>query len=220
MSISRPRSPSGASNSRPFYITSFTRRAHQILKMGYDRLDCSSFRDSEEEDITGELVKTMRLAIEDRAAPRWTHAFWISEEVPIDMGERKGKRRRRIDIEIVANRPGVRPKFQFEAKRLADSTSRSKYLGQEGLGRFLAGLYAPESEVVGMLGYVQDGTTAVHSEMLGAALNDNPQLYGLSAGGEWVQESIIPDLKTFRTCHDRPSSHAELVVLHSLLQFF
>jgi len=187
--------------------------------MGYDRLDRSSFRASEEEDITGELVRAMKRAVEDRLAPRWTHTFWVSDEVPVNEVDRKGKRRRRIDIEIIANRPGIRPKFRFEAKRLSDSTSRSNYLGDEGLGRFLAGRYAPESDVVGMLGYVQEGSAAAHSESLRAALQKSPQLYGLRTDGAWVEISVVSDLTTFRTGHDRCPPHAELVVLHTLLQF-
>jgi hypothetical protein len=219
MNISLPHLANGGSNNRPFYLTSFTCRAHQILKMGYDRLVGSSFCDSEEEDITGELVKTMREAVEDRSAPRWTRSFWISEEIPVNGLKNRGKRRRKIDIEIVASGAGVRPKFRFEAKRLKDSKSRLKYLGKDGLGRFLAGSYAPESVVVGMVGYVQALTTAHHSKSLASTLHKNPVRYRLRPDGHWTEVRIVADLSTFRTAHDRTIPLPSVMVVHTFLRF-
>ena len=104
----------------------------------------------------------MQDALEDLEAPVWTKNFWAVEETRVNDGEREGKYRRRIDIEIIEHRRGPRPRFRFEAKRLRDSDSRREYLGHDGLGCFLDGRYAASDPDAGMLGYVQEGKAADH----------------------------------------------------------
>ncbi|HEY1352160.1 MAG TPA: hypothetical protein VGF67_21290 [Ktedonobacteraceae bacterium] len=45
--------------------------------------------------------------------------------------------------------------YHFEARRLRAQGSVNNYLGADGLGCFLSGKYASESDEAGMLGYVQ-----------------------------------------------------------------
>ena len=63
------------SENSPVYRTSLVSRSHQILKMGYDRMNPRQFSRHEEEDITGELTRSMQEALEDRTAPRWAKNF-------------------------------------------------------------------------------------------------------------------------------------------------
>ena len=124
MAISPPEVTTTASDNTPVYRASFATRSHQILEMGYDRLHAPSYSKSEEDDITGELIRAMHEALEDHTAPPWAKYFWAVEEVRVHETARHGKRRRRIDIEIIQVQAGPRPRFRYEAKRLHDSSSR------------------------------------------------------------------------------------------------
>lgn len=131
--------------------------------MGYDRMESSKFASSEEEDITGQLTNSMQEALQSDSAPRWCSNFWANDEVRVNDSSRLGKSRLRLDIEIVQHQRGRRPKLRFEAKRLIGNDGAREYLGPKGLGCFLDGGYAKEDSIVGMLGYIQNGTTDSHA---------------------------------------------------------
>src|SRR3989339_432301 len=100
------------------YQKAFRKKVFTLLKMGYDRLDTIYFKNAEEEDITGELVRTIKEILEDRSSPEWMISFAIHEETRINTPGRKGKRRKRVDIEFEGVCHGRRPRYPFEAKRL------------------------------------------------------------------------------------------------------
>ena len=58
MSIAREISFDTKSGNKPIYRTSFVRHSHELLKMGYDLLASPKYAASEEEVITGELVRS------------------------------------------------------------------------------------------------------------------------------------------------------------------
>ena len=118
----------GYSNNRPHYWRAFRRECHELLAIGYERLDRRSFRSEEEPTITGQLVRSMQEAQEAEEAPDWASRLAVRDDPPQNVEGRLGKRRRRIDIEIERYRRGKRPSFRFEAKRLHDSSSLSAYL--------------------------------------------------------------------------------------------
>ncbi|MCE9526864.1 MAG: hypothetical protein K8R36_12505 [Planctomycetales bacterium] len=175
MPIARKQTVDTGSGNKPIYRTSFVRHSHEILKMGYDLLDSPTYSGHEEEDITGELVRSMRVALQSRKAPKWAKNFWAFEETRVNDPTRLGKRRLRIDIEILKSQEGPRPLFRFEAKRLRDTASRREYLGKEGLGCFLDGRYAKEDDTAGMLGYVQADTISSHAKKLDSAMAKKPK---------------------------------------------
>jgi hypothetical protein len=209
------------SENKPDYWASFLHRSHSILRMGYARLHApSSFAERSEEDITGELVAAMRAAVEDPAAPAWGCFFWVHEEVRVSQKGRTGKRRKRIDIEIMQNgRSGPRPRFCFEAKRLHSAASRGVYLGPKGLGRFLKGSYAKNDDTAGMLGYVQEGTVASQANALGQAIQTAPGRYGVTPNGDWASHSVVDELTTFRSKHRRATPLPSITLFHTLLLF-
>jgi len=219
MPIARQRRVDTKSDNKPIYQTSFVHRAHEVLKMGYDRLDSATYVRHEEEDITGELVRSMQDALQDRNAPKWAKNFWAMEETRVNEPTRSGKRRRRIDIEILKSQEGPRPRFRFEAKRLHDTTSRRDYLGEAGLGCFLDGRYAKEDAVAGMLGYVQADFIDSHTEALEKAIRKDPKVYAVGTGGEWKSCEIVKQLASFQTRHDRVGSLPAITLFHTLLSF-
>ena len=111
------------------------------------------------------------------------------------------------------------PRFRFEAKRLHDTSSRTEYLGSDGLGCYLDGRYANDDEIAGMLGYVQQGTVKTHAMSLATALNDDPGTYSVVERGEWIDFPLVKTLSTFRSIHMRSRPSRRIVVLHTLLPF-
>jgi hypothetical protein len=219
MPLARETTVDTTSGNKPIYRTSFVRRSHEVLKMGYDRLDPPTHAGHKEEDITGELVRSMQDALQDRSAPRWARNFWTVEETRVHDPSRLGKRRRRIDIEILKSQQGPRPRFRFEAKRLHDTASRMDYLGDEGLGCFLDGRYAKEDDIAGMLGYVQADVIDSHAQELERAMARDLDAYAVEADGQWKSRQIVNDLASFETRHRRKGSLPAITVLHTLLSF-
>lgn len=187
--------------------------------MGYDRLNSPTYFRHQEEDITGELVRSMQEALEDRAAPSWAKNFSAAEETRVNDPTRLGKRRRRIDIEIVKSQVGRRPRFRFESKRLNDAASRRDYLGEDGLGCFLDGRYAKEDGVAGMLGYVQADSIESHAQALEEAIVADLNNYGVREDGQWRPCRIVGDLTSFQTVHNRRGGLPAISLLHTLLRF-
>jgi hypothetical protein len=219
MSIAREISCDTTSGNKPIYRTSFVRHSHELLKMGYDLLDPPKYATSEEENITGELVRSMQNALQDRRAPKWAKNFWAVEETRVHDPTRLGKHRCRIDIEILKSQQGPRPRFRFEAKRLHDTASRRNYLGDDGLGCFLDGRYAKEDEIAGMLGYVQAESISFHAEKLEKAMAGKLEAYGVELDGQWKSREIVKSLNSFETRHRRKGAIPAITILHTLLSF-
>jgi hypothetical protein len=219
MGLARKESTHAQSANKPYYYASFVMRSHAVVGMGYAGMDAPSFAFHQEEDITGELTRSMQLALCAPSSPRWAKNFWASEEVRVHAHDRLGKRRLRIDIEIVQHGTAPRPRFRFEAKRLHDARSRSEYLGTNGLGRFLDARYAGEDDTAGMLGYVQDGSVQTQADALNVAMKAAREGCRVKEGGDWSELSLAPDLSTFRSVHHRPSPFPPITMLHTLLLF-
>ena len=73
------------------YQKAFRKKVFRLLKMGYDRLDAISFKDAEEEDITGEIVRKVNETLEDRGSPRWVSSFSVHEDPSVNMRGPKGQ---------------------------------------------------------------------------------------------------------------------------------
>ena len=180
------------------------------------RLNPAEFAAAREETITGCLTAAMKSVLRSRTAPDWTADLTVHEEVYIEDGIRRGKRRLRIDIEFEQVRRGPRPIFQFEAKRLRSTASIRAYLGSGGLGCFLDGRYAKDEDIAGMLGYIQSGTVEKRAAQLASKLDTHP---GTLATGRWQPRPCVPLLPTYQTRHRRTARLGPITILHSLLVF-
>jgi len=147
--------PEGASANATDYQFVFLRRAHRLLALGYEALIPHEYSHAVEEDITGRLVEEVERILDDPETPPWTQWFAVHEDPRVHDAERRGKRRRRIDIRIDSAEKLPRSRLSFEAKRLGPDHGVSVYLGEEGLQCFIHGRYARHESSVGMLGYVQ-----------------------------------------------------------------
>ena len=143
------------------YLAALREDAHLLLAWGYSdtRRELSLARD--EYDITDLLANAMDRRIDDPRTPERFTLYSVHNERPISPTGELGKDRLKLDIQI--ERCGVRPKphYTFEAKRLRDdekagvSDSLSQYLGDKGVGRFVASRYEGESPEAAMLGCIQ-----------------------------------------------------------------
>jgi hypothetical protein len=208
-------------HANPIYWEKFRERVFSLLKMGYDRLSVKAHKDSEETEITGELVKVLRDITEEPSSSKWTWHFSIHDDLPVNVPDRRGKRRPRLDIQFERTGRGPHPHYAFEAKRLAAGHNGvSDYLGKEGLGRFLRGLYAQEDSEAGMLGYVQSDSEEYWLSQIRQRLINNVNEMHVCTGGELVNAPIIPALiHCYRSKHTRISSAEPIIIYHLLLLF-
>ncbi len=143
------------------YLVVLREDAHQLLAWGYvdARRQLPLARD--EYDMTGLIADAIERRIDDPRTPERYTVYSVHNERPISPGDELGKDRPRLDMQI--EHCAARPKryFTFEAKRLRDDVLSSvadtllHYLGDKGVGRFVASRYAVESIEAAMLGCMQ-----------------------------------------------------------------
>lgn len=203
------------------YYRIFRKRVFKLVKMGYDRLDAVSFKDSQEPDITGELVKQIREVVQERSAPAWACSFDVRDDSPVNVSGRLGKRRPRVDIELVLTGRGPHPCYPFEAKRLSGKTfGPQKYLGKGGLQDFLCGKYAAKQSEAGMLGYVQSDTQEEWANRINRHFKRYISSMRICPAGNWRFAQEIEDFShCYRSKHNRPSVGKPITVYHLLLAF-
>jgi hypothetical protein len=150
-----PRNVLGSFRSKVIYRQAFIRNCFILLIRGYAGLKPHALRAAEETHITGEIIRSIREVLEAEDAEPWMQDFEIYDDPPQNVTGRFGKHRPRIDIEFVRALRGRRPRFHIEAKRLYRPRSIQEYFGDDGLGMFVAGIYAAGEFSAGMVGYVQ-----------------------------------------------------------------
>jgi len=192
---------------------------HQLVKLGYERLDRSVCRQAEEPDISGDLADAMEGALDDRSFP-WMDWFAVHNEAPIADPKRKGKRRQRLDIRIDSAMTRPRTRFAFEAKRLGDDHGVPQYVGEDGLGRFVRGEYARDEDMAGMLAYVQSGKPRQWAERIGQTLHESPRYHSVLDQRNWRHASIVEGLEhTYCSTHRREKVGRPIEIYHTLLDF-
>jgi hypothetical protein len=144
---------------KAIYRPAFVRNCFILLLRGYARLTPHNLQTAQEPHITGEIVRGIREVLEAENAEPWMHDFDVRDDPPQNIAGRFGTRRPRIDIEFLRVLRG-RPHFHMEAKRLYRTGSINEYFGDEGLGMFVAGIYAAGEPSAGMIGYVQTKNNA------------------------------------------------------------
>jgi hypothetical protein len=215
------------SSNRDLYREAFLGHVHRLLQLGYEALDPSSFAQSEEDDISGELRRKMQHLTEDAPTEEWMRFFAVHEQDPVNdtldeatQQPRQGKSRPKVDFRLVAKGSNPNPRFCVEAKRLHRSDSLSKYVDDEGLGAFISEYYAAGDDAAGMLGYVQSDTVAAWLLKLTNQLAREET--GLPfAGGLRLIKSRFRNgpLHTYRTRHRRRKTGREIDVFHTFFVF-
>jgi hypothetical protein len=212
--------PHGQSKNAGPYRRTFVKQVHSLLALGYARLDLARYRKAQEPAITGELVRQIRLVIDDRDSQfhSWAHRYAIHDDPPQNVRGRKGKERPRVDIEMERTQRGPHARFQFEAKKLPVSRKDAvgEYVGEKGLGCFISGQYAATHDDAGMVAYVQSGSVADWVEKVKSRLEKERDACELA--GDWKKARIIKDIEhCFCSAHGRKRIGKGLLVYHSFL---
>jgi hypothetical protein len=221
MSIAtQARKQPGTSANAPDYRASFLRDAHRLIARGYARLTPARHTRTVEEELTEHLAVAIDDAIMEANSPSWMHKYHVADDVHVRHAKRKGKKRPRVDIEIINVKSRLRPRFHFEAKRLGKNNGVGKYVGRSGLGCILSGEYASQTDDAGMLGYIQKDTCADWAPKIEKKLHANRAEYQVVAGSNWESKSPTPELTdVYRSQHERPSVTRPIDVYHTLLLF-
>ncbi len=198
----------------------FVAKCHRLLALGYQTLDSANLQSAQETVITGLLVQAINRLIESDDAPQWMEPFIANDDPPQNSADRLGKRRRRIDIEMVQIQRGKRPRFLFEAKRLSARASLNAYLGQDGLNLYARGEYAAEHGDAGMLGYVQANDPESWANEITKSLSKNSRKHCVDKQGGLVTHHLVTELPfTYRSRHTRKTIGTPITVIHTLLSF-
>ena len=160
---------------RSSYDYGFRRDAHQLLAWGYQDALAELHCNLQEEEITGLIVEAMEKRLDNPSTPEKFDRYSIDEEKPIAVEDRKGKKRRRLDLVVVSGHTRPRPKYIFEAKRLRkNSYPIGKYVGEDGLQCFVKGVYASQYPEAAMVGYVQSDTASYWESELKRSFDGDP----------------------------------------------
>jgi hypothetical protein len=204
---------------REAYLANFRLHVHTLLWMGYERLDRGRLAGLDEPSITGELVRSIREAMAEDTAPDWVINYSLRDDPPLDSPGRFGRSRPRVDIEFERVQRGARPCYHWEAKPLRDGSSIGAYLGDEGLGCYLSGLYARGHDEAGMLGYVEVEDERAWATRIEASLLRSPQKFSLLKDGAWSRVSVVSEIEhSYRTRHRRQQDRRPITVYHALLR--
>lgn len=198
-----------------FYISALTIIIEAFKMLKSDNRD---YCDIDEPEISGEIVRNANLFIQSEKSPFWGYA--IHDDPPENSFDRKGKHRKRVDIKIERPQRGKHPAIGFEAKRLKRPRfSVNEYKGSTGLGEFISGNYASESDTAGMLGYVQSDNCDYWAKEVSFALNkDKRQMY-LLREGDWRKSRFENINNCYETKHNRPTVKRIILIYHLLLDF-
>jgi len=215
--LKRSRSVHSSANNQ-LYRAAFIRNVHLLLYMGYVRLNLKSFHDADEPDISGALCKAIEEALDDPQSDGWVDDFEVHDDPPVHQEGRTGKRRRRVDIKLSSRIERPRLRFCFEAKRLGKHSGVDKYLGPDGLTRFLDGSYGAEHDSGGMLGYIQSDDCTLWADKLKRGIETVK--HRLTNDGGWRRLKVCEQIKhTYRTKHVRHQRLGEIIIYHTLLAF-
>jgi hypothetical protein len=189
--------------------------------MGYQELHAQDLVNSQEPEITGELVRAMREIQERAAAPPWVVYYTIHDDPPLNVPGKRGAKRPRVDIEFERVTRGTRPRLRFEAKRLGRHHGVGQYLGEDGLGCFISGRYPLTHPEAGMLGYVQSNDETTWAAKIAMALTRAPDAYYIANNTRWDGCQITPQLVyTYRSRHHCQTLGEDIDIFHTLLRFY
>ncbi len=205
------------------YVARFHRDALYLIIAGHEKLteNTTDYSNEEEPNITGELARCANEYIDSTSSETWASFYDVKDESPENTKGRLGKHRKKVDI--VCTRTGTRPRshMKFEAKRLKKTTrfTVGEYVGKTGIGEFISGNYAPESDTAGMLGYIQSDDCDYWAGQIADALDKKKKEVHVIKDGQWQKARFENVNDCYKTRHNRLTVERELLVYHLLLDF-
>lgn len=177
------------------------------------------------------LTKRLKVYIENYTArQRGLLGMWAAEDIIGDIDPSTGAmvEERRTDIVYGWNNEVQDLKLVFEFKRLGKQKShRDHYLRDQGLGRFVTGIYSRRQAVAAMVGVLLDPESEVVPPIRKAfsdkALGEILRLRPNASGSPIDQPSLLFTGADFDTEHDRipalAPTHGHIRVSHFFLPF-
>jgi hypothetical protein len=207
----------------------FIERVHRLLQAAYESLaqgDIEHYNRCNEPDITAGLAMRMQELIDTKSVPGISRAWCVVDNWPEAAphlplrNQPRAKTRKLPDLKFRYGGLRVALYFRFEAKKLAGTGDYEALISlEEGLGRFLRGVYGREDSAGGLLGYVQTESREIHAERVRAALDGDPKKYRVSAKGCWAAAAWKSGPEcSFRVIHSRERG-PRITVFYSFLLF-
>ena len=176
-----------------------------------------------------ELTRMLKTHIEGvTARSRGLLGMWAAENVInlIDPETAELKEERRTDIVYGWNDATTGIQLVFEFKKVdRRARSRQQYLGENGLGRFVNGMYSCKQAVAAMVGVLTDPAEKVVPALL-KGLSDAGTVSALrlrpcASGRSYDQPSLLFAAADFDTEHERPPemapAHGTIRIAHLFL---
>lgn len=199
----------------------FVADVHQLLAWGYQdaysRIHSpTSDKDQEEPAITGFIAEAIEDRIDDLNRPRWCKNYSVYDDPSEKHEDKSGRSRPRSDLRIKSNMRGG-PKFIFEAKRLRNlGFKESKYVGFDGMGCFISGLYASPYDEAGMIGYIQSDSLEHWQQMVKDKIDKEAAMLALIVPQQDVHIIDAFPLEWISN-HRRKSVGRNIAIYHILL---
>ena len=204
------------------YLVALRRDAHQLLAWGFADTRQRLVAAQDEDELTGLLAEGMDARINSPETHEHFLFYAVHSERPTSPAGELGKKRPRLDIQIVLCGVRPRPNFTFEAKRLRDDANADPaatmrhYLGGDGIRRYVKGRYVSESREAAMLGLIQARDAGfwfakVDEAFTSDAARGNAR-FALIEGLRRV--SVIPDFPDERASVHARTSNGPIGIFH------
>lgn len=205
--------------------------AVEALRQGWSELAARPRPDFNPKTKEDGLTKRLKIYVENHVArQRGLLGMWAAEDIIGDIDPATGAmvEERRTDIVYGWNDEFQGMKLVFEFKRLGrQKKHRDHYLREQGLGRFVTGIYSRQQAVAAMVGVLLDPEDeivppirkALEDSTLATAL----RLCQTPAGQPFERPSVLFQAADFDTEHERDAAlaptHGTIRVSHFFLPF-
>lgn len=205
--------------------------AVEALRQAWTELAAVERADFNPKTKEGALTKRLKIYVENYTArERGLLGMWAAEDIIGDIDPATGEliEERRTDIVYGWNDDVRAMKLVFEFKRLGrQKKHRDHYLKDQGLGRFVTGIYSRQQAVAAMVGVLLDPEAEVvppiRKALENSALATMLQLRATAAGQPFAKPSTMFTTADFDTEHDRDPAlaptHGTIRVSHFFLAF-
>lgn len=205
--------------------------AVEALREGWSKLAARPRPDFNPKTKEDGLTKRLKVYVENHVArERGLLGMWAAEDIIGDVDPATGAmvEERRTDIVYGWNNDVQAMKLVFEFKRLGKQKKhRDHYLRDQGLGRFVTGIYSRKQAVAAMMGVLLDPEDEVvppiRKALEDVALGTALRLCQTPDGQPYARPSILFAGADFDTEHERDASlaptHGTIRVSHFFLPF-
>ncbi|NNM77969.1 Fis family transcriptional regulator [Sphingomonas sp. ID1715] len=205
--------------------------AVEALRQGWTELASVERADFNPKTKEGALTKRLKIYVENYTArERGLLGMWAAEDIIGEIDPVTGEliEERRTDIVYGWNNDVGAMKLVFEFKRLGrQKKHRDHYLKDQGLGRFVTGIYSRQQAVAAMVGVLLDPEAEVvppiRKALENSALATKLRLRATAGGQPFAKPSTMFTTADFDTEHDRDPAlaptHGTICVSHFFIAF-